>query len=166
MDQCEVSVMIPFDPTEPWLGSIIGSEPDTGVELMVHIALTSLCENHLVTTAALPIALFPIWNQENPVWQQRVEALSNLRGPHFLAGMSSLARYAQYLFNLQHNIARTGMQQRTCLMAYKVSATTATREIERLRHENAILRSGPRPPSEQDCELQEVYRRLSNAEHG
>jgi hypothetical protein len=34
MDQCVVSITIPFDPTEPWSGSIIGSEPDTGVELM------------------------------------------------------------------------------------------------------------------------------------
>jgi hypothetical protein len=57
------------------------------------------------------------------------------------------------------------MQQRTCLMAYKESATAATREIERLRHENAILHSGARPLSEQDHELQEVYCRLSNAEH-
>jgi hypothetical protein len=68
MDQCEVSVTIPFDPTEPWSESIIGSEPDTGVELMLHITLTSLCEDHLATTAALPIALLPIRNQENPVW--------------------------------------------------------------------------------------------------
>jgi chromosome segregation ATPase len=80
--------------------------------------------------------------------------------------MTSLARYPQYLFNLQHNTARTGMQQRTHLMAYKESATAATHEIERLRHENAILRSGARPPSEQDHELQEVYHRLSNVEHG
>jgi hypothetical protein len=43
-DQCEVSVTIPFNPTEPWSGSVIGSDPDTAVELMVHIALTSLCE--------------------------------------------------------------------------------------------------------------------------
>jgi hypothetical protein len=100
MDQCEVSVMIPFDPTEPWSGSVIGSEPDTGVELMAHIALTSLCEDHLAATAALPIALLPIQNQENPVWQQRLEAVSDLKGPHFHAGMASLAMYAQYLFNL------------------------------------------------------------------
>jgi hypothetical protein len=60
LDQCEVSMTIPFDPTEPWSGSIIGSEPDTGVELMAHIALTSLCEDHLVATAALPIALLSI----------------------------------------------------------------------------------------------------------
>jgi hypothetical protein len=58
------------------------------------------------------------------------------------------------------------MQQRTCLTAYKESATATTHEIERLRHENAILRSGARPPSEQDYELQEVYHHLSNAEHG
>jgi signal transduction protein with GAF and PtsI domain len=79
--------------------------------------------------------------------------------------MTSLARYTQYLFNLQHNIARIGMQQRSHLTAYKESPIAATRKIERLRHENAIFRSGACPPSKQDRELQEVYRHLSNAEH-
>jgi hypothetical protein len=51
-------------------------------------------------------------------------------------------------------------------MAYKESATAATDEIERLRHENAILHSDVHPPSEQDHELKEVYRRLGNVEHG
>jgi hypothetical protein len=50
-------------------------------------------------------------------------------------------------------------------MVYKESATAATGEIERLRHENAILRSGVRPPSEQDRELKEIYRHLGNTEH-
>jgi hypothetical protein len=40
------------------------------------------------------------------------------------------------------------MQQRTRLTVYKESATAATREIEMLRQENAILRSGARPPLE------------------
>jgi hypothetical protein len=93
-------------------------------------------------------------------------AVSNLKSPHFHAEMTSLAKYVQYLFNLQHNTTKTGMQQRTCLATYKESATAATCEIGRLRHENAILRSGAHPPSEQDHELQEVYRLLSNAEHG
>jgi hypothetical protein len=109
MDQCEVSMTIPFYPTEPWSGSIIGSEPNTGVELLAHSALTSLCKDHLAATAALPIALLLIQDQENPVWQQRLEAVSNLKGPHFHVGMTSLARYAQYMFNLQHNTAKTGM---------------------------------------------------------
>jgi DNA polymerase sigma len=51
-------------------------------------------------------------------------------------------------------------------MTYKESATTTAREIERLRHENAILRSGAQAPSELDRELQEVYRRLSGTKHG
>jgi hypothetical protein len=51
-------------------------------------------------------------------------------------------------------------------MAYEGSATTTAREIERLRHENAILHRGACPPSEQNHELQEVYHRLSHAEHG
>jgi hypothetical protein len=100
MDQCEVSVMIPFVPTEPWSGFVIGSEPDTGIELMAHIALTSLCEDHLAATAALSIALLPIQDQENPAWQRRLEVMSNLKGSHFHAGMTSLARYVQYQFNL------------------------------------------------------------------
>jgi hypothetical protein len=152
LDRCKVSVMIPFDPAKPWSGSIIGSEPNTGVEMMAHIALTSLCEDRLTATATLPIALLPIQNQENPVWQQRLEVVFDLEGPHFHAGMTSLVRYMQ-LFNLQHNTVRTGMQQRTRLTAYKESDTATTREIERLRHESVILCSSARPPSEQDREL-------------
>jgi hypothetical protein len=109
-DRCEVSVTIPFDPMEPWLGSIISSEPDTGVEMVAHIALTSLCEDRLTATAALPIAFLLIQYQEKPVWQQRLEVVPDLEGRHFHAGMTSMARYAQYLFNLQHNTARTGIR--------------------------------------------------------
>jgi hypothetical protein len=69
LDMCEVSMTIPFDPVKLWSGSIIGSEPDTGVEMMAHIALTSPCEDRLTTTAALPIALLPIRNQVNPILQ-------------------------------------------------------------------------------------------------
>jgi hypothetical protein len=100
LDRCEVSMMIPFDPTKPWSGSIIGSEPDTGVEMMAYITLTSLCEDRLAATVALPIALLLIQNQENPIWQQRLKAVFELEGTHFHTGMTSLARYAQYLFNL------------------------------------------------------------------
>jgi hypothetical protein len=52
------------------------------------------------------------------------------------------------------------------LTAYEESGTATTRKIESLGHENAILCSGARLPSELDRELQEVYHRLSVAEHG
>jgi hypothetical protein len=54
--------------------------------------------------------LLLIQNQENPIWQQRLEAVSDLMGPHFHAGMTSLAKYEQYLFILQHNTTRTARQ--------------------------------------------------------
>jgi hypothetical protein len=68
LDRCKVSVTIPFDHMEPWSGSVIGSKLDTGVEMMAHIALTTLCEDRLTAIATLPITLLPIWNQENPIW--------------------------------------------------------------------------------------------------
>jgi hypothetical protein len=60
LDRCEVSVTLPFDPVHPWSGFVIGSEPDTGVEMMAHIALTSLCEDRLTAIVALSIVLLPI----------------------------------------------------------------------------------------------------------
>jgi hypothetical protein len=166
LDRCEVSVMIPFNPRDLWLGSIIGSEPGTGIEMMVHIALTSLCEDRLTATMALPITLLLIQNEENPIWHQLLEVVSNLKGPHFHAGMTSMARYALYMFNLQHNTTRIGIQQCMRLMAYEESATAIAHEIEWLMHENAILRSSARPPSKKDRELQDVYHRHSNTKHG
>jgi hypothetical protein len=64
LDVCEVNMMIPFDPTELWSGSLVGSEPDTTIEMMAHIVLTSLCEGHLAATTVMPITLFLIRNQE------------------------------------------------------------------------------------------------------
>jgi hypothetical protein len=82
------------------MGTIIGSEPDTTIEQMAHVALTSLCESRLTTTAVKPITLFPIRNQENVTWKQRLEVVSHNEGSHFSAGMAAMATYAQYLFNL------------------------------------------------------------------
>jgi hypothetical protein len=64
---CEARVTIPIHPSEPWSGSIFSSRPDTAVEMMAHTALTYLSESRLTATAALPTALRPIWNQENPM---------------------------------------------------------------------------------------------------
>jgi hypothetical protein len=86
-------VTITFNPVEPWSGSVIGSEPDTGIEMMAYITLTSLCEDCLTATAALPIMLLLIRDQENLVWQQRLVAMSDLEGPHFHTEMTSLAKY-------------------------------------------------------------------------
>jgi hypothetical protein len=91
---CETRMTIPIDPLEPWSGSVIGSEPNTAIEIMAHTALTYLSESHLTATAALPIALLLIWNQENPVWQQCLEDMFDHEDPHFSVAIASLAKYS------------------------------------------------------------------------
>jgi hypothetical protein len=93
MDMCEVSVRIPLNPTEPWMGTIIGTELDDIVEQAAQVALTSMCESHLAATVEMPIALFPIHNQRDLVWQQSLGAVSDLEGPHFHANMVVMAEY-------------------------------------------------------------------------
>jgi hypothetical protein len=66
-DKCEVNVVIPLNPMEPWMATVIGVELDEAVEQMAQVALTSLCESRFADTAAMLITLFPIRNQEDPV---------------------------------------------------------------------------------------------------
>jgi hypothetical protein len=78
---------------------------------MALVALTSLCESYLASTTKMPTALFPIHNQEDPVWLQCLGAMSDPEGSHFHTGVAEMAKYVQYLFNLKHNTARTIVQQ-------------------------------------------------------
>jgi hypothetical protein len=81
------------------------------------------------------------------MWKKRLEAVSNLEGPHFHAGMSALAGYAQHLFNLQASTDRTVMRQH-------LHSSSLEQHVEELRCANVILRSGAPPSSDQDRELQ------------
>jgi hypothetical protein len=76
-DKCEVNVVMPLNLTEPWMATIIGVELDETVEQTAQVALTSLCESRLADTAVMSITLFLIHNQEDPVWKQRLEVVSN-----------------------------------------------------------------------------------------
>jgi hypothetical protein len=71
-DRCEVSVTLPLSPIEPWGTTIIGIELDETVEQAAHNALNALCESYLDNTAMMPIALFPIHEQVEPMWRQRL----------------------------------------------------------------------------------------------
>jgi hypothetical protein len=66
MDQCEVSVTIPLNPTEPWMASINGIELDNTIEQTTQVTLTSLCGSCLANTAAMSIVLFLIRYQGTP----------------------------------------------------------------------------------------------------
>jgi hypothetical protein len=93
LDVCEVSLMVPSNPIEPWMGTVIGSELDSTIVQMALVASTSLHESRLTTTVEMPIVLLLIRNQEDPVWQQCLEAVSDPTAPHFHVGVSAMAKY-------------------------------------------------------------------------
>jgi hypothetical protein len=123
----------------PWTRLIIGSEIEDAIEKMAHVALTSLCECILATTTTMPIALFSIHDQENPVWQQCLTVVSDMVSPHFSTSWAEMAKYSRYLFNLQHNTNKTIIEEHMHLNTYEEHSTFRACKMERLRHENAIL---------------------------
>jgi hypothetical protein len=129
------------------------------------VALTSLCERSLATTADTLITLFPIRNKDEPEWQKCHETMCDLTSQHFSTGSAEMAKYSRYLFNLQHNIGRTIIEQRAHLNVYAEQAIHMSSVIERLEHKNALLGCGTRESTEKDLELSVAYHRLSKAEH-
>jgi hypothetical protein len=98
MEQCEVSVTIPLNQTEPWRASIIGVKLDDTIEQTAPVALTSLCGSRLADTTVMTITLIPVRYQGDLMWQQHLEAISGPEGPHFDVGVAAMAEYAQYPF--------------------------------------------------------------------
>jgi hypothetical protein len=72
---CEVQVEISVVPETPWTGMVVWGDMDEAVERMTDLALTALGEQRLPATAALTIALYPIRDQDEPEWQQHLEAV-------------------------------------------------------------------------------------------
>jgi hypothetical protein len=75
LDECVVSVMIPLNPMEPWMATVISIELDNTVDQRVQLTLTCLCGSRLADIAVMPIAFFPICYQVDPRWQQHAEVL-------------------------------------------------------------------------------------------
>jgi hypothetical protein len=69
MEHCEVSMTIPLNPVEPWMAIVIGVELDDTIEQMAQVALTNMCGSRLVDTTVMPITLFLVHYQGDPVWQ-------------------------------------------------------------------------------------------------
>jgi hypothetical protein len=58
----------------------------------------------------MSITLFPIREQEEPMWRQHLQDMTDTEGPHFHAGMGAMTKYTQYMFNLQWDTVKTIVQ--------------------------------------------------------
>jgi hypothetical protein len=116
---CEVPVEIPVNPEAPWTGMVVGGDLDNAVGKMAYLALTALCEQCLANMSSMPIVLFPMQDQDEPMWHQHLEAAYDLTWDRFNVGWVQMVKCAQYLFNLHHNTSRILIAQHTCLDAYE-----------------------------------------------
>jgi hypothetical protein len=94
-DKCEVNVVIPLNPTESWMETLIGVELDESIEQTAQVALTTLCESHLADTAAMPIMLFLIRDKEGTMMASEMaeEKKRAVSGPSRGSSSGALPKY-------------------------------------------------------------------------
>jgi hypothetical protein len=94
---CEVHVDILAHPSNPgmtaWFTTATGDDLNDTLERVAHQALTEFCERHLSGLAGTAIALFPIQNEGNTAWSERLAAVGDPKYSAYHAGWAFLARY-------------------------------------------------------------------------
>jgi hypothetical protein len=70
------------------------------------------CEQHLADTADSPVALFPIRDQGDQTWWERIRASCDETSPTFHTGFTASSYYAHYTYNTsQHELLKEYGQQ-------------------------------------------------------
>jgi hypothetical protein len=119
---CEVHVDVPTHPSDPsmiaWFIMAIGDDLDDTLERATHQALMKFCERHLPGLDDTVVALFPIWNEGNTAWSERLTTVGDPEHPTYHVGWEFTARYAQHVSSMPHVVTVTGTYQRLCLEEY------------------------------------------------
>jgi hypothetical protein len=68
----------PFDPgMTTWFTTATGDDLDNTLERAAHQALMEFYEHHLSSLAGTAIALFPVQNEGNTMWSERLAAMGD-----------------------------------------------------------------------------------------
>jgi hypothetical protein len=120
--RCEVHVDVPAHPSNPgmmaWFTTATGDDLDDTLERAAHQALTEFCECHLSGLVGTTVALFPIQNEGNVVWSERLAAIGSPERLTYHTGWAFMARYAQHMSSMFQEVTVTGDYQRLRLEEY------------------------------------------------
>jgi hypothetical protein len=84
----------PFDPSmTAWFTTATGDDLDDTLERAAHQALMEFCERYLPGLAGTSIALFPVQNEGNTAWSERLAAVGDPERSTYHAGWVFTARY-------------------------------------------------------------------------
>jgi hypothetical protein len=143
LQRCEVYIDIPSHPVfpegSPWSTWAIGANMDDAIEKAAHMALTALCSQNLAATAGTPISMYPIQDRSNPEWKARMDEVGNIFQVHYHSGWAYMVRYAQHLFQLQHDTQRIIVEQQYHLVGYAKEVKDLTQEISRKAQEVGVV---------------------------
>jgi hypothetical protein len=139
----EVYVDIRFHPVfpdgSPWSMWVIKNHMDDAMEKVAHAVLTNLCSQRLPDTASTPISLYPIQDHSDPEWMTRMDEACNVFQDHYHVGWAYMMRYAQHMFQLQHDTQRIIARQRCRLCTYAREVKSLEQKIERMAQEHNVL---------------------------
>jgi hypothetical protein len=95
---CEVHADISAHPSDlgmtAWFTTTTDDDLDDTLERVAHRALTEFCERHLPGLASTVITLFPVQNEGNTTWSERLAALGDTERSAYHTGWAFTACYA------------------------------------------------------------------------
>jgi hypothetical protein len=140
---CEVHVDILAHPSDPgltaWFTMATDDDLDDTLERAAHQTLMEFCECHLLGLAGTTIALFPIQNEVNTEWSERLATVGDPKRSAYHAGWAFMARYAQHMSSMFQEVAATGAYQRLCLEEYDHHVSAKNRLIKDILKGNREL---------------------------
>jgi hypothetical protein len=109
---CEVHVDILAHPSDPgmtaWFTTATGDDLDDTLERAAHQALTEFCQRHLPGLVSTVVALFPIQNEGNTVWSERLATVGVPEHLTYHVWWAFTARYAQHMRSMFLEVMVTG----------------------------------------------------------
>jgi hypothetical protein len=91
-----------------WFTTAEGDDLDNTLERAAHQVLMKFCECHLPGLDGTAIALFPIQNEGNAVWSERLAAVGYTERPAYHVGWAFTARYVQHVRSMLQEVMATG----------------------------------------------------------
>jgi hypothetical protein len=121
----------PFDPgMTAWFTTATGDDLDDTMERTAHQALMEFYERHLPGLVGTPITLFPIKNEGNMAWSERLAIVGDLERSAYHVGWVFMTRYAQHMSSMFQEVTVTGAYQRLHLEEYDHQVSAKNRLIK------------------------------------
>jgi hypothetical protein len=140
---CEVHIDILTHPSDPsmtaWFTTAMGDDLNDTLDRAAHHALMEFCEHHLSDLNGTVVALFPVRNEGNTTWSERLATVGAPERTTYHTGWAFTACYAQRVSSILQKVTVTAAYQRLCLEEYDHQVEAKTCLIKDIQKGNREL---------------------------